>query len=166
MLATRFLARGRDPQRSDRSVGIRLGLLLAGVALIAPSDGEAQQNPLQGAWAADRYLLAGGQDHPVEGRIFFGERDWQVLFFVMDDDGPRRGSAEGGGYTLDGEALVFTHLYNLSVGQPMPGLAAQDLRMVVRSEADAPEEPTRIDVEGDVLTLHFPSGNRMMFRRR
>ena len=29
----------------------------------------------------------------------------------------------------------------------------------------APLEPTRVDVENDLLTLFFPSGNRMTFRR-
>jgi len=166
-MSSSFCRRPRLPARSPAGrTAARLALLLGVVLIVAPLEAEGQQNPLQGAWAADRYLLAGGEDHRVEGRIFFGERDWQVLFFVMEDGAPRRGSAEGGGYTLDGEALVFTHLYNLSVGEPMTGLPAQDLRMIVRSETDAPEEPTRIDVEGTVLTLHFPSGNRMTFRRR
>lgn len=136
--------------------------------LVLPGCTDAQAGPaLRGAWAADRYIMAEGGEYEVQGRIFFTDRDWQVLFFVLDEDGvTRRGSAEGGGYTLDGEELVFSHLFNLSVGDEMAGLPAADLQMVSRPAEDAPLEPTQIDVEGDVLTLYFPSGNRMTFRRR
>jgi hypothetical protein len=122
---------------------------------------------IEGAWTAHRYLLAGGAEHEVRGRIFFAERDWQVLFFVMDEEGAaRRGSAEGGGYTLDGEQLVFTHEFNLSGGDAMEGLPAADFSMTVRDEEGAALEPTTIGLDGDALTLHFPSGNRMTFLRR
>ena len=110
--------------------------------------------------------MAEGGLHEVQGRIFFSARDWQVLFFVMDDSGQaRRGSGEGGSYTVDDGELVFTHLFNLSVGEEMVGLPAAELRMVSRPPEGAPLEPTNIDIEGDVLTLHFPSGNRIRFTR-
>lgn len=122
---------------------------------------------LQGVWAAERYHMAAGAEYEVQGRIFFGERDWQVLFFVVDDaDEVRRGSAEGGTYTLEGGELVFAHLFNLSFGEEMPGLPAAELRMVSRPPGEAPLEPTNLAIEGDRLTLYFPSGNRMTFRRR
>jgi len=122
---------------------------------------------IEGAWTVQRYLLAGGAEHEVRGRIFFAERDWQVLFFVMDEEGvARRGSAEGGRYTLEGERLVFTHEFNLSGGDAMEGLPAADFSMTVRDEEGAVLEPTTIELEGDALALHFPSGNRMTFRRR
>jgi len=109
-----------------------------------------------------------GDVHDVRGRIVFTERDWQVLFFVVDEAGElRRGSGEGGSYELQDGQVVFTHLFNLSVGEEMPGLPASGLRMIARgSDDDAPLEPTDLRVEGEVLTLHFPSGNRMTFRRR
>jgi hypothetical protein len=122
---------------------------------------------IRGAWAAEAYRLADGPTHPVAGRIFFDKRDWQVLFFVLDADGSvHRGSGEGGGYVLQGDSLVLTHLFNLSVGDAMEGLPESELRMTVRGEADAPVEPTRVARAGDVLTLFFPSGNRMTFRQR
>ena len=128
---------------------------------------EAQTDPgLQGAWAAERYLMAEGGEHEVQGRIFFSERDWQVLFFVMDEDGvPIRGSAEGGRYRLEGSTLTFIHLHNLSQGEAMEGLDAAPLNMVVRELADAPNEPTSVAIDGSTLTLSFPSGNRMVFTR-
>ena len=138
------------------------------LASVTAGPGQAQVAPsIVGAWSAETYHLKDGPTHPVQGRIFFADADWQVLFFVMDEDGrPRRGSAEGGGYTLAGDSLVLTHLFNLSVGDAMEGLAAAELRMVARGEEGAPEEPTRVDVSASRLVLHFPSGNRMVFRRR
>ena len=132
--------------------------LLVTASLLAPAYGCAQSAPdLVGSWAAEDYIMAAGGEHEVEGRIFF----------VIDEAGTvKRGSAEGGTYFLVGDGLVFTHLYNLSAGEAMPGLAAQELRMVSRSPEDAPTEPTRLEVEGDLLTLFFPSGNRMTFRGR
>jgi len=126
-----------------------------------------ERSGIEGAWTAQRYLLAGGADHEVRGRIFFAEQDWQVLFFVMDEEGvARRGSAEGGGYALEGDRLLFTHEFNLSGGHAMEGLPAADFSMTVRDEEGALLEPTTIELDGDALTLRFPSGNRMTFRRR
>jgi hypothetical protein len=142
------------------------------VALIAQllfsQPGAAQSSAeLSGAWAAEQYWMADGGVHDVQGRIFFTDRDWQVLFFVLDESGEvRRGSGEGGTYTVRGGDLVFTHLFNLSVGDEMTGLPEAELRMVSRPAEGAPLEPTNIEIEGDVLTLHFPSGNRLTFRRR
>jgi hypothetical protein len=142
--------------------------LFVTASLLAPAYACAQSTPdLVGSWAAERYIMAAGGEHEVQGRIFFSDRDWQVLFFVVDESGiVQRGSAEGGTYFLVGDGLVFTHLYNLSAGEAMPGLAAQELRMVSRLPADAPTEPTRLEVDGDLMTLFFPSGNRMTFRGR
>ena len=160
----------------------RCGLLLRGtcaliaaplaittlIMLLAPRAANAQSPAeLAGAWAADEYWMAEGGVHEVQGRIFFTDRDWQVLFFVMDDSGEaRRGSGEGGTYTVAGGELTFTHLFNLSVGEEMVGLPAADLQIVSRLPEGAPIEPTNIEIDGDVLTLHFPSGNRMTFLRR
>jgi hypothetical protein len=147
---------------------VLLGLLSALLLMSpAPSLAAAQSNEdVRGAWTAKRYILADGPDHNVQGQIFFAERDWQVLFFVMDETGTaRRGSGEGGTYERTSDGVVFRHLFHLSVGDAMPGLAEAPLRMVARGAEDAPLEPTRVDVEGDVLTLFFPSGNRMTFLR-
>jgi hypothetical protein len=151
--------------------GLGRGLLLVGGLLavgIAPQAVGAQAlNTIEGAWSADRYILADGTDHEVRGRIFFADRDWQVLFFVMDESGvPRRGSAEGGRYTLEGNSLSLTHEFNLSGGDGLPGLPRSDFSLTVRPESAAVLEPTTTYIEGDRFTLYFPSGNRMTFRRR
>ncbi len=126
----------------------------------------AEVSEIRGAWRAETYDLKGGVQHQVEGFIFFTETDWTVLFFVMEDDAtPKRGSGEGGTYTLDGERLVLSHLYNLSAGEEMEGLGESPLRMDVQGMSDAATEPCRVVSNGDSLTLHFPSGNQMTFRR-
>ena len=133
------------------------------------SGGETRQGdsdrPILGSWEARSYDLASGPRHDVEGLIFFAEQDWMVLFFVMDEGEPKRGSAEGGRYELEGESLTFFHSYNFSHGEAMEGLEEQGLRMVVREISDAPDEPCRIELDGDSLTIRFPSGNSMSFRR-
>ena len=128
---------------------VLLGLLSALLLMSpAPSVAAAQSNDdVRGAWTARRYLLADGPDHNVRGQIFFAERDWQVLFFVMDETGTaRRGSGEGGTYERTSDGVVFRHLFHLSVGDAMPGLAEAPLSMVARGAEDAPLEPTRVDV--------------------
>lgn len=121
---------------------------------------------LRGAWHTDRYILQEGTEHEVEGLIFFTETDWAVLFFVTGVDGePRRGSAEGGTYTADGRNLVFRHHYNLSYGDAVSGLAESPLRMSLAGDDDAAAEPCELELEGDRLTLSFPSGNSMTFLR-
>ncbi|MGH9336771.1 MAG: hypothetical protein ACRD21_23775, partial [Vicinamibacteria bacterium] len=93
------------------------------------------------------------------GLIFFTEIDWTVLFFVKGQAGAlERASGEGGTYTLDGGRLVFTHLYHLSGG-------STPVKMSVKSAEEAETEPCRIEIAADELTIHFPSGNRMRFRR-
>jgi hypothetical protein len=126
----------------------------------------AEKEDIQGAWHTDTYFLKEGARHQVEGLIFFTAEDWTVLFFVMGVDGkPWRGSGEGGTYSLTGDQLVFTHNYHLSSGRMMEGLPESPLRMEVHGAADASNEPCRIELEPDRMTLHFPSGNRMSFRR-
>lgn len=126
----------------------------------------AEALEIRGAWRAETYTLKAGGQHRVEGHIFFTETDWTVLFFVLGDDAkPKRGSGEGGTYTLDGEDLVFTHLYLLSAGQEVGSLPESPLRIEVNAAADADTEPCRAVVGDDSMTLFFPSGNQMTFRR-
>jgi hypothetical protein len=141
-------------------------LLLLTLGLGAGASAQGAGAGVRGSWRAERYVLKTGQTHTVQGLIFFTERDWTVLFFVVPPgQAPQRGSAEGGTYTIENDRLVFTHLYNLSTGKALDGLPESPLRMEVRDAAKAPREPTRVEVAGGRLTLHFPSGNQMVFAR-
>lgn len=120
---------------------------------------------IQGAWYAETYGLVDGSQHEVRGNILFTESDWSVLFFVMSDGQARRGSGEGGRYSLEAEdRLVFHHLYHLSYGEALSGLPASPLKMQLH-EAGGVAEPCRFSLEEDRLQLFFPSGNSMTFRR-
>ena len=150
------------------------------VGAAAPAAGRSDGG-LLGAWRPREYRLAGGEVLPVDGRIVFSgeegasEGEWMVVFFVTgagggaEDSGtPLRGSAEGGQFFRDGETLTLTHAYHLSAGEAVGALPEAPLRMAVRSFPDAAErhrEPCRFAVEGDRLTLFFPSGNSMVFFR-
>jgi hypothetical protein len=142
-------------------------LVAALIFMAAPMDvgvASSQQPTIQGAWNARVYRLASGQVHTVRGHIFFADAEWQVLFFVMDNDEPRRGSGEGGTYTLRGDQLTFEHHYLLAAGDEMSGLPATSLRMEAR-DGTGPSEPTRVELTDEQLILHFPSGNSLEFTR-
>ena len=145
---------------------MRPAALLILVGAFASVPASAQTPDVTGAWAAQTYVMAGGTEHRVEGRIFFTESDWQVVYFVVDEGGEAlRGSAEGGTYTLDRNRLTFLHLHNLSSGAAMEGLEEMPLRMVYREPEEAAEERATVQVAGNRLTLGFPSGNRLIFTR-
>lgn len=143
-----------------------VGWLVAPASAGAAASPQAEMAPgaIMGAWEAQSYLLSTGEEHAIAGKIFFTATDWQVVFFVLDADGtPRRGSAEGGTYATKGESLTFMHRFNLSIGEALPGLPADDLRMVVHESMTT--EAARFAIDRDTLTLFFPSGNEMRFSR-
>ncbi len=144
---------------------ISLFIFVAAFATAHTASGAFAQD-IQGAWRAETYVLAGGVSHTVDGMIFFTATDWTVLFFVLDQEGVgRRGSGEGGTYTLAGDRLTFRHRYNLSAGEEMDGLPASELRMQISDAAGEAVEPCTIELSAERLTIHFPSGNRMMVSR-
>ena len=124
-------------------------VLLAAVSLSAPVLAQSPINGVEGAWHPEIYTLEDGTEQKVTGLIFFTEDD---------RGGLERGAGEGGTYTLEGDRLVFTHLYHLSGG-------STPLKMSAKSPEDAELEPCRIELAGEILTIFFPSGNRMTFRR-
>ena len=138
-----------------------------GAAATTSPRSEAGSLDIRGAWKPETYRLRSGPVHEVTGLISFTEKDWSVLFFIVTDEGPQRGSGEGGTYTLEGDKLTFRHLYNLSGGHAVDGFEASELSMRVRpaDAEDAPAEPCTITIEEDLLTIFFPSGNQMTFRR-
>ena len=160
--------RGTGDSSADRdSGGCSGGVLAWSVGLCCTiSPLVAQDADVQGAWRVETYIMAGGAEHPTEGRIFFTQSDWQVLFFTLDEEGVvKRASAEGGTYTLEGNALTLLHLHNLSAGEAIEGREAIPLRKVYWSPEEGPVEPTTAEVDGNRMTLAFPSGNRLVFSR-
>lgn len=129
------------------------------VVLVSLSAPALARTPVEGAWHPEIYTLKDGTVREVTGLIFFTDRDWTVLFFIRNEGGGlERGSGEGGTYSLEGDRLVFTHLYHLSGG-------STPLKLSEKSPEEAEREDCRIELAGEVLTIHFPSGNQMKFRR-
>jgi hypothetical protein len=149
------------------STVVRTMLAISAVSLTA-SHAAAQATKgeleIRGAWEPETYVLEDGTRHVVRGRIVFTDSDWLVLFFILDDGEPRRGSGEGGTYTLEGDRLSLTHLFNLSGGEAMASFPETPLRIEAR-QTDGILEVTRVEVEDERLTLYFPSGNSIQFRR-
>lgn len=142
-----------------------LASLFVAIFLVASVVG-AQANDVRGAWRADSYVLKSGEVHHVEGLMVFSESEWSVVYFVKDDDGqPQRGAGEGGPYSLDGDALVLTRDYLVIAGNEIKELAAIPLRFDIPATKEPVIESCLIELAGDRLTIEFPSGNRMGFRR-
>ena len=124
------------------------------------------QASITGAWRVESYVLRDGTRPPVDGTIIFTESSWSVLFFIVDDEGEaRRGSGEGGTYTLEGDNLTFFHRYTMSGGDAVEGFAASDWSLTLREPDAAVSEACTVDLSEERLTIHFPSGNRMEFSR-
>jgi hypothetical protein len=150
--------------RRRRFVELGLGL---GVSAIADhSTASASAIDLRGLWRPESYLLNDGSRHTIDGLAFFSEKEWSFLVFVTEGGQPLRSEGEGGTYTLNGDELVFTHLYLLLVGKAVGSLPETPLRTEIHDAAGAPRTPSRVSLEADRLTIRFgPSGNSMTFRR-
>lgn len=143
-----------------------LSLLALYAGLLGGLQQPAAVTDLRGGWALDTYLLKDGTRRPLAGRLVFTDREWLVLYFITERDVPQRGSAEGGTYTLSGDRLVFTHLFNMTGERPVGGGAEASLKMELHEQSRAPAEPCRIVVDGERLTIQFlPSGNSILLRR-
>lgn len=144
--------------------------VVALLVTLAGLPGHAQQGAsapdIRGGWQAETYTLKSGERHALKGQIVFTASDWSVTFLIAPEgQTPQRASAEGGTYTLEGTKLGLRHFYNFSTGGALPGLPVSPLRMTVNEPAEAPLEPCIVAVDGQRLTLAFPSGNQMSFLR-
>jgi hypothetical protein len=125
-----------------------------------------EQPDIRGTWHTETYLLKDGTKRVVKGHIFFAAREWTVLFFIVDEaNQPASGSAEGGTYSQTGDEILLRHVYHMSSAKAVAGPGASPFRLQVHDVTRAPEELCRVEVNGDVLTLRFPSGNAMLCRR-
>lgn len=142
---------------------IRVPYLLLGISLLAAGAGA---NDLRGAWRADSYVLKSGERHHVEGLMIFSENEWNVVYFVKDEEGrPQRGAGEGGPYRLNGNELVLTRDYLVIASNQIKELREIPLRFDIPAFTDPVVEPCRVELGEDYITIEFPSGNKMGFRR-
>jgi hypothetical protein len=157
------------PQLYQRR-GLASRLVLATVSALAliavGSVSVAAFTDLDGAWRPESYVMKDGVTHEVDGLIVFSQSQWLTLFFVRKGSELERGTGEGGAFTLEGDRLTLHHHLHLSAGKALPNVPeTAPLRMELRKPEDSTTEPCRIQLGGDRLTILFPSGNRMLFRR-
>ncbi len=142
-------------------VVVTLGLTAAGAS---SSRAAEPANPLIGGWRAEHYYLKDGSDYPLLGQILFTEKNFTVIYIVVKDGKPQRGSGEGGDYAVEGNHVTFIHHYIASTpAKAITGLKAQTLE-AKKWEKDL-VEPSTFEVKEDHMTLFMPSGNRLTWTR-
>lgn len=122
-------------------------------------------NPLIGVWRMDRYRVHSGDDYALDGLMLMTPTHFSATHFVTVSDGPRRGCGEAGRYTVDGDTLIFHHSHFLSNGEALDGVLSPTGVMTVAAPGEEPVETCRFDLDGDALTVFFPSDNVMSFSR-
>lgn len=151
-------------RRVAASVGIAVvsfGLLAGG---LRSSKAGEPGNPLIGGWRAENYHLRDGTEYPLLGQILFTEKNFNVLYIVVKEGKPQRGSGEGGDYTVEGNNVTFIHHYIASTpAEAIQGLKAQALR-AFKWDKDLVEAST-FKVDGEHMTLFMPSGNQLTWTR-
>ena len=114
---------------------------------------------LRGSWKPLTYHQKDGPVLQVDGRLTFTDTEWTVLYFILQDGVPKQASGEAGTYQLDGDELVFLHRYYLA------GQTEEPPKIKVRPSGEEYREECRISLDGDRLTVFFPSGNSMKLVR-
>ena len=158
-----------DARHMRATLRTRIGtaLVMAALAGAAPeiSRVHAADADLRGSWKSESYTLKDGTRHVMPGLLVFTKTDWTTLWVITVDGTAVRGAGEGGTYTVSGDKLTFKHLFNVSGGKAVAGMAESPLRVEANSPDRAPLEPCTVTLQGDRLTIHFPSGNQIVFRR-
>src|SRR5262249_28024971 len=109
---------------------------------------------VQGAWRTASYILKGNATD-VDGVLLLVDGRWSTLYFVNGPDGTW-GSAEAGSYEVGGDILAFHHRLMFQVG------GGRGLHI---TQAATHVERCPISIDGDTLTIHFPSGNTLICER-
>jgi len=141
-----------------------LTLIIIGIPLFCAAD----EPDLRGAWRVDKYILKNGEMLSPPGTIIFTEKEWLTVFIITDEDkNLQSGNTEGGTYSVNGNQLVFKFLYNIYAGQKEVKVLGKPagINMKVMDAANASSEECTFKIEGEVLTIYFPSGNRFTYNR-
>jgi hypothetical protein len=109
---------------------------------------------VEGAWSTTSYIVK-GQATDVSGVLLLVDGRWSTLYFVGSADGPW-GSAEAGSYKIEGHTLAFHHRFMFQGGGGRPLHVTQEASHV---------EDCPITLNGDTMTIQFPSGNTLICHR-
>ena len=118
---------------------------------------EASDPELIGVWDTHTYVVQ-GKEHSLNGLIIFTEKYFAGTGFSNFTGGELDDSnANAGTYTTDGNKVTFQQQVQIHI---RPG----DEKEPIFYGKDVPEEAT-YEIEGDTLTLNFPSGNKYLCKR-
>jgi hypothetical protein len=135
-----------------RRIAVIVSLILSMTASPVGQDRE-----LIGAWRAVTYEV-GGVEHPMEGLFIFTKNYYSANVRFKLGGGPiDDANGNGGPYTRVGDRIVFKQWVQVHV---RPG----DKNQPVLSR-EGPDEATDYRLDGDRLTLVFPSKNRYVLQR-
>ena len=127
-------------------------LAASALAFVAPDVLAADATSLRGAWRLEAYELAGGA-RPSDGVLLF-ESDHFGMVYTMDGaNGSLSGRAHAGPVQVEGNVIRFGVQWWV-----------EDVDGVARVAAGATSN-TKMELDGDRLTLHFPNGAIQKLRR-
>ncbi len=132
-------------------------LVLIAVLVLFSQTLEASGNKLVGAWDTHTYVIE-GESHSLDGIIIFTENYFAGTAYSSFSGGEMDDSnANAGTYTIDGNNVTFQQQVQIHI---RPG----DEKEPIFYGKDVPEEAT-FEVDGDNLTIYFPSGTKYMAKR-
>ena len=130
--------------------------LVAFLALFPPSL-EASENELVGVWNTHTYVVE-GKSYALDGIIIFTKNYFAGTAYSSFSGGEMDDSnANAGTYTIDGNKVTFQQQVQIHI---RPG----DEKEPIFYGKDVPEEAT-FEVDGDNLTIYFPSGTKYLAKR-
>ena len=118
---------------------------------------EASENKLVGVWDTHTYVVE-GKNHALDGIIIFTENYFAGTAYSSFSGGEMDDSnANAGTYTIDGNKVTFQQQVQIHI---RPG----DKKEPIFYGKDVPEEAT-FEIDGDNLTIYFPSGSKYLAKR-
>jgi hypothetical protein len=132
-------------------------LFTISLALCVAASPVAQDRVLVGSWKAVTYEI-NGVAYPMRGLFIFTKNYYSAnIRFKMGNGPVDNANGNAGPYTRDGSRIVFMQWVQIHV-------RPDDKNEPVVSR-EGPDEAADYRVEGDRLTLIFPSGNRYILER-
>lgn len=118
---------------------------------------EASDQSIIGVWNTHTYVVQ-GKEHELDGLIIFTERHFAGTGFSKFSGGEMDDSnANAGTYRVEGNKLLMQQQVQIHI---RPG----DEKEPIFYGKGVPEEAT-YEIEGDRLTIYFPSGNKYICDR-
>ena len=132
-------------------------LVLIAVLVLFSQTLEASENRLVGAWDTHSYVIE-GKNHPLDGIIVFTENYFAGTAYSSFSGGEMDDSnANAGTYTIEGNNVTFQQQVQIHI---RPG----DEKEPIFYGKDVPEAAT-FEIDGDNLTIYFPSGTKYLAKR-